>query len=424
MKKIFSLMFIICITLSFSILACGGDLEEGFAGFVFNVELDGDTATIPVSELSRVLGADFSFRADSGFLFSEKDGNSFFLKLLDEQFKLDEAGLSLYGYDKDKPYNSYNLRFFISYISPTQNQSATDVFSAQEQFDSAATEVEASILIKGNLAYVSIEEKGTSPVVINNELLSGEVEDNLLLVNRNNPLAKDYVPQQLTDVKTSKAKLSYRMKIDRETMDKLNELLEAAHNEGIKGFVISSVYRPFAKQTELYNNRVALLSKSLSRSAALEEAAKVVAIPGTSEHQTGMAVDISNENVSLVGAFGNTVQGKWLEENSWKYGFIVRYQADKSDITGIIYEPWHIRYVGKGHAEVMKSRNLCLEEYIQYLKENRMVAFSSADGSSYIVRYIDKTDLDGTGLALNLPEGYNWSVSKADKDGYVLTIEY
>lgn len=94
--------------------------------------------------------------------------------------------------------------------------------------------------------------------------------------------------------------------------------------------------------------------------------------PGTSDHQTGLAVDIVQTSLpwqyqSLIQEFGETEAGKWLAENCWKFGFVLRFPADKEEITGIIYEPWHFRYVGRTHAEQMHELNMCLEEYIEYL---------------------------------------------------------
>ena len=100
-----------------------------------------------------------------------------------------------------------------------------------------------------------------------------------------------------------------------------------------------------------------------------EMAQKLVAPPGSSEHQTGLAVDITlkdflNYEYVLNYEFADTVQGKWLSKNSWKYGFIIRYNENKEEKTKFSYEPWHFRYVGVEHAKVMYELDLCLEEYL------------------------------------------------------------
>jgi len=94
----------------------------------------------------------------------------------------------------------------------------------------------------------------------------------------------------------------------------------------------------------------------------------VVAYPGSSDHQTGLGIDVINKagiGKKFTEAFGKTKEGKWLAENCWDYGFIIRYQKDKEDITKIIYEPWHLRYVGVQVAQYMHANNLSLEEFTQ-----------------------------------------------------------
>ncbi|MBP3292640.1 MAG: M15 family metallopeptidase, partial [Clostridia bacterium] len=107
------------------------------------------------------------------------------------------------------------------------------------------------------------------------------------------------------------------------------------------------------------------LDKGYSQEEAEAEAGKWVAIPGTSEHQTGLAVDIVALSYQLLDrGQEDTAEQKWLMENSYKYGYILRYPTDKSDITGIYYEPWHYRYVGKDVAKELYESGLCLEEYL------------------------------------------------------------
>ena len=100
----------------------------------------------------------------------------------------------------------------------------------------------------------------------------------------------------------------------------------------------------------------------------MTEAGKWVAVPGTSEHQTGLALDIISSSYQVLDRDQeNTAEQRWLMENSYKYGFILRYPSDKSEITGINYEPWHYRYVGKEAAKEIYEKGLCLEEYLEYL---------------------------------------------------------
>ena len=134
---------------------------------------------------------------------------------------------------------------------------------------------------------------------------------------------------------------------------------------------ICSSYRTQAKQTYLYNNKITRLRNAgYSKAAALEEAGRWVARPGTSEHQLGLALDIvSSSYQALTKKQEKTAEQKWLMEHCWEYGFILRYPSDKSEITGIGYEPWHYRYVGREVALDVRESGLCFEEYLLLRQE-------------------------------------------------------
>ena len=133
--------------------------------------------------------------------------------------------------------------------------------------------------------------------------------------------------------------------------------------------VVCSGYRTQAYQEGLYNNKVKrLMATGMKKDQAQKEAATVVALPGTSEHQLGLALDIiDRHDQSLTKSQEKTKTQQWLMANSWKYGWILRYPNGKSDITGIIYEPWHYRYVGREVAQEIHEQGLCLEEYLEGL---------------------------------------------------------
>ncbi len=143
----------------------------------------------------------------------------------------------------------------------------------------------------------------------------------------------------------------------KEAAKALEDLFNAAEEESIYLFAISG-YRSYARQKYLFDIR--------AERDGFEEANKLTAYPGQSEHQTGLAMDVSCQSVGfdLTEKFGQTVEGRWLKDNAHKYGFIIRYEKDTIDITGYSYEPWHIRYVGKDAAEEIYSRNITLEEYL------------------------------------------------------------
>lgn len=155
---------------------------------------------------------------------------------------------------------------------------------------------------------------------------------------------------------------------DERILPELQEMMEACAAAGNSPLIISS-YRTQEVQEGLYQNKVnQLIAQGSSEKEAKTEAAKVVALPGTSEHQLGLAVDIVDvNNTSLTDAQEETPVQQWLMENSWRYGFILRYPTDKTEITGIIYEPWHYRYVGKTAAEYIYDNDICLEEYLELL---------------------------------------------------------
>ena len=143
-----------------------------------------------------------------------------------------------------------------------------------------------------------------------------------------------------------------------------SDALSAAIADGLSNFQISSAYRTYSEQQKLVDNSVAKYQKNnpdWSRDRCLSATYNTVAPAGTSEHQTGLAFDITVPNVSFTG----TAQQKWLHEHCAKYGFVVRFTADKQKLTGFVAESWHFRYVGVEAAQTMTQNNWCLEEYVE-----------------------------------------------------------
>jgi uncharacterized repeat protein (TIGR02543 family) len=169
------------------------------------------------------------------------------------------------------------------------------------------------------------------------------------------PLAKDYKPSLSTvDGYPIHSKIAESYKA----------MKSAAAKDGVNLYIISG-YRSYQRQENNFNNRYNLyLRQGYSKSAAYKKTASIIAVPGTSEHHLGLAMDLN----SLDQSFGNTKAGKWLAKNSYKYGFILRYKATTTNITGIVYEPWHFRYVSVRHAKKIKEMDVTLEEYIKWLK--------------------------------------------------------
>ncbi|MBQ7328496.1 MAG: D-alanyl-D-alanine carboxypeptidase family protein [Oscillospiraceae bacterium] len=157
--------------------------------------------------------------------------------------------------------------------------------------------------------------------------------------------------------------------LDKTCIDPLLKMLEDCQNAGHNVRIVSS-YRRQVTQETLYNNKVDyFLNQGYDIEKAREEAGKIIAVPGTSEHQLGLAVDLIDSSYPYLDeGQEKTPAQKWLMEHCWDYGFILRYPNGKTESTGIIYEPWHYRYVGKELAKELQNSGLCLEEYLETLK--------------------------------------------------------
>ena len=188
---------------------------------------------------------------------------------------------------------------------------------------------------------------------------------NLLLVNPWNALPDNYEKTLVNINLSTSMQTSSSMKADSRVYDALVEMLMGCKAAGLAP-VVCSAYRSYDTQVYLFNNKISRLkNEGYDAVSARQEAARVVAVPGTSEHQTGMAFDIvAYSYQALEEDQENTAEQKWLMEHCYEYGFILRYPKEKEDITGIIYEPWHYRYVGKEAALAIRDSGLCLEEWL------------------------------------------------------------
>lgn len=188
---------------------------------------------------------------------------------------------------------------------------------------------------------------------------TGEEEGwKLTLVNKWNPMEEGYKP--------AVAEIENNYYFDARAVGYLQEMLADGRREGLD-FWVCSAYRTIEKQTDLFEEKVRRVTAEtgLTGEAAREKAGTEVAFPGTSEHNLGLAVDIVARDYQILDEKqARTPEAQWLKENCWKYGFILRYPTDKTDETGIIFEPWHYRYVGEKAAEEIMERGICLEEYL------------------------------------------------------------
>lgn len=197
----------------------------------------------------------------------------------------------------------------------------------------------------------------TSTTETQETIPAAETAWNLILVNPWNPLPDDF--------SVTLTELINGHYIDQRAYPDLQDMMDDARAAGLDPLICSS-YRTTEDQKALYDNRVSrFLAEGYTQEEAQTKAAKWVAVPGTSEHQTGLAIDIVATSYQLLDeSQKQTAEQQWLMENSYKYGFILRYPSDKSDITGIYYEPWHYRYVGKEAALEIYEQGICLEEYL------------------------------------------------------------
>ena len=193
--------------------------------------------------------------------------------------------------------------------------------------------------------------------------------DYLILVNRDNLLESTYMPTDLVAIEdvipSNILKVKYSgTKANRTAVEALYRMLEDAIDEGIGNWQVSSAYRSYAEQQKLVDNSVASYQSknpSWTRSRCLSATYQTVAPAGASEHQTGLAFDITVPGVSFTG----TAQQKWLHEHCYEYGFVVRFTEEKQALTGFIAESWHFRYVGTEAAQILTFNDWCLEEYVE-----------------------------------------------------------
>ena len=182
----------------------------------------------------------------------------------------------------------------------------------------------------------------------------------LLLINKQHPIPDGY-EFELGTIKGN-------MKCDERIIDDLLLMLQGAKKDGVN-LVICSPYRDMNRQEVLFNRKIELyMKKGMSYMEAYKTTAQAVTVPGASEHQIGLALDIICDSYAQLNAgFGDTEAGKWLAEHSCEYGFILRYPKGKEYITSIEYEPWHFRYVGKEAAMAITAKGITLEEYVESL---------------------------------------------------------
>ena len=228
-------------------------------------------------------------------------------------------------------------------------------------------------------------------------------QGDLLLINDKYPVHQDSVKSDIVNVSKHDewvegfGLLSPNIYMSKEIARKFSEMVSDADRDGVNHFLIDSGYRSFSEQDKLFN----------------EMGASYALPAGFSEHNSGLALDVGSSLTKMESA----PEGQWLKENAWKYGFILRYPKDKTDVTRIQYEPWHFRYVGLPHSAIMKEKNFALEEYMDFLKDQKVIS-TTIDGEKYEVSYYPvKKD-----RSIQVPTNLNWEVSGNNVDGVIVTV--
>ncbi|EKS7868587.1 M15 family metallopeptidase [Bacillus cereus] len=226
----------------------------------------------------------------------------------------------------------------------------------------------------------------------------------LLLVNRDYPVKKDSIRSDIINVNhNSELVRGYvifdrNLRLSKYVVKKFLKVVDAAGKDGVQHFLMSSGYRDFKEQSKLY--------KEMGSDYALPA--------GYSEHNLGLSLDVGSTQKKMEKA----PEGKWIEENVWKHGFVLRYPKNKSNITGIQYEPWHIRYVGLPHSAIMQKKNFTLEEYLEFLKEEKEVS-TEVEGKKYTVSYYKVSE----NTKVNVPANKQYEISGNNMDGVIVTVQ-
>ncbi|PFA22195.1 D-Ala-D-Ala carboxypeptidase VanY [Bacillus cereus] len=254
---------------------------------------------------------------------------------------------------------------------------------------------------------VKIVEKGDKVNATNTEKKEITKEQiykgDLLLVNKDYPVQEDSIKSDIINVFQNTELVRGYVVLDRSThlskdiVKKFLKIVEAAEKEGVHHFLISSGYRDFKEQRNLY-----------------EKMGSDYALPaGYSEHNLGLSLDVGSTQMKMEKA----PEGKWIEDNVWKYGFVLRYPKNKSNITGIQYEPWHIRYVGLPHSAIMQKKKFTLEEYLDFLKEKKEIS-TNVEGKEYTVSYYKVSN----NTTINVPVNQYYEISGNNMDGVIMTV--
>jgi len=275
---------------------------------------------------------------------------------------------------------------------------ADDILDIQDT--SGAAEVPPEMIVPDGYALVRMEASDIS-------------RGSLILVNYSNnyeiPELDDNIA--ISSIKSSSYRVTdTEMQLSSSIMGPLNDMMDAFFAEiGLSTVTIRSAFRDYEAQQRIYNEYVGYVGSA--------EANRWAALPGYSEHHTGLAFDFGIYSESEIRTFTNTGEFIWFAQNSWKYGFIPRYPSEKTDITGVVYEPWHYRFVGEPHAYIMARNDWCLEEYLETIMRH-------THEEPYIIVYNDNMyEIYYTGdSAIYVPDDCAYEISGNNTDGFIVTL--
>lgn len=279
-------------------------------------------------------------------------------------------------------------------------ESSSASVPSDTESNSGSEESQEPVLTFSNVQMTQVDEGQGDLILINSEYgYQSEVEDlQIFYGNKNNSyglrVAEMYAKPAVVTA--------------------MNEMMAGFQTQtGIGSVLLSSAYRNVEEQQQLYDNDLAKNEASTSQT---------VAQAGYSEHHSGYAVDLSYQSKAGTSYLDGTGDYAWINENCYKYGFIVRYPDGKTADTGIAYEPWHFRYVGKVHAEAITKGSYCMEEYIEMLRlhdQENPYLFVSESGVPYQIYYVPS---NGTTTDVPVPNGKEYAVSGTNEGGFVVTV--
>lgn len=332
-----------------------------------------------------------------------------------------------------KPKRNYHLWQIITVVVICIALVIVTIFSVSYLLDSIAKNTPPE---KGGLAQTTdssstepvtepVTEAVTEPAVIytyHDYAQEGVHAGELILVNASNVYVFPDKPDLLSvyENKTDSYKVGgTAITLERNTMLALNEMMDAFYEKYKLGDVlITGGYRDYDTQMNLYSSRV--------EAVGLNAVTGYIALAGYSEHHTALSFDLSvytDDGVSMT--LADKTQYSWIADNCHKYGFVIRYDPGKKEVTGIFAEEWHFRYVGRPHAYYMKKHDLCLEEYTDLLRgftfEGEHLIFSDDLGGRYEIYYIPLTN--GETIKIPVPADAVYTVSGNNVNGFIVTLD-